>query len=300
MKILITGAAGQLGRELQRQLAAGGSALGPLPQRLELATVIPVDIDTADLSNRHDTAALLRHYAPYAVINCAAFTNVDKCETEPDTAFAANAVAARNVALACAEVDAKLVHVSTDYVFPGTATAPIAETAQTAPRSVYGATKLLGEEYVKAFSKKWFIARTAWLYGREGGNFVKTILRVGRERGGATVVDDQHGNPTNAEDLAHHLLQLVPTKEYGLYHMTGNGECSWYEFTKEIYRLWGLDAKVTPCSSEEYQRNVAPQAAPRPAYSALDNAMLRTTIGDGMRPWQEAIAHFYNEMKDEL
>lgn len=293
MKILITGAAGQLGQEIQRQLTAGGSALGPVPERLALASVIPVDIDEVDLTNRHDTAALVRRYAPYAVINCAAFTNVDKCESEPDAAFAANALIPRNLALACDEVGAKLVHLSTDYVFLGNASAPLPETALPAPNTVYGATKLLGEEYVKAFSKQWFIVRTAWLYGREGANFVKTILRLVRENGSAKVVSDQIGNPTNAEDLAHHLLQMVPSREYGVYHCTGNGVCSWYDFACEIVRLWGVDATVTPCTTEEF-----PRPAPRPAYSALDHAMLRATIGDNMRPWQQALEQFYNEMKN--
>lgn len=293
MKILITGAAGQLGQEIQRQLTAGGSALGPVPERLALASVIPVDIDEVDLTNRHDTAALVRRYAPYAVINCAAFTNVDKCESEPDAAFAANALIPRNLALACDEVGAKLVHLSTDYVFSGNASAPLPETALPAPNTVYGATKLLGEEYVKAFSKQWFIVRTAWLYGREGANFVKTILRLVRENGSAKVVSDQIGNPTNAEDLAHHLLQMVPSREYGVYHCTGNGVCSWYDFACEIVRLWGVDATVTPCTTEEF-----PRPAPRPAYSALDHAMLRATIGDNMRPWQQALEQFYNEMKN--
>lgn len=293
MKILITGAAGQLGQEIQRQLTAGGSALGPVPERLALASVIPVDIDEVDLTNRHDTAALVRRYAPYAVINCAAFTNVDKCESEPDAAFAANALIPRNLALACDEVGAKLVHLSTDYVFSGNASAPLPETALPAPNTVYGATKLLGEEYVKAFSKQWFIVRTAWLYGREGANFVKTILRLVRENGSAKVVSDQIGNPTNAEDLAHHLLQMVPSREYGVYHCTGNGVCNWYDFACEIVRLWGVDATVTPCTTEEF-----PRPAPRPAYSALDHAMLRATIGDNMRPWQQALEQFYTEMKD--
>lgn len=293
MKILITGAAGQLGQEIQRQLTAGGSALGPVPERLALASVIPVDIDEVDLTNRHDTAALVRRYAPYAVINCAAFTNVDKCESEPDAAYAANALIPRNLALACDEVGAKLVHLSTDYVFSGNASAPLPETALPAPNTVYGATKLLGEEYVKAFSKQWFIVRTAWLYGREGANFVKTILRLVRENGSAKVVSDQIGNPTNAEDLAHHLLQMVPSREYGVYHCTGNGVCSWYDFACEIVRLWGVDATVTPCTTEEF-----PRPAPRPAYSALDHAMLRATIGDNMRPWQQALEQFYNEMKN--
>lgn len=295
MKIMITGAGGQLGKELQRQLAAGGSALGPLPQRLALASVMPVDIDDADLSNRHDTAILVRRHAPDAVIHCAAYTNVDGCEENPDEAFRANAIAARNVAMVCEEVGARMVHVSTDYVFSGNAVSPVDETALPAPQSVYGHTKLLGETYVKHFCSRWFVVRTAWLYGRAGNNFVKTILRLARKNGKVDVVDDQRGNPTNAEDLAHHLLKLVPTKEYGTYHCTGGGICTWYDFAKEIVQLWGIEAQVLPTTTDAF-----PRPAKRPAYSALGHAMLRATVGDEMRPWQQALAAFHEEMKDKI
>lgn len=288
MKLMITGASGQLGTEIRRQLQAGGSALGALPQKLQLATVIPVDLPDADLTKQAAATALLRRHAPDVVVNCAAFTNVDGCETQPDTAFAANALAARNVAAACEEVGAKLLHLSTDYVFSGEGTVAFNEAGATAPQSVYGATKLLGEEYVRQFSSRWFIIRTAWLYGRQGNNFVKTILKLAKERGQLQVVDDQRGNPTNAEDLAHHILKLAVTKEYGIYHCTGNGVCSWYEFTLEILRLAGVQANVQPCTSAEF-----PRPAKRPAFSALDHAMLRATIGDGMRPWQQALASFF-------
>lgn len=295
MKILITGAKGQLGTELQRQLREGGSALGPLPQRLHLASIIPVDIEDGDLTDRHETAGILRRYAPDAVIHCAAYTNVDACEDHFDDAFAVNAIAARNVAMGCEEIGAKMLHVSTDYVFSGQGDSPVSEASSTAPQSAYGRTKLLGEEYVKSLCSRWFIVRTSWLYGRTGNNFVRTIVRVAKEKGALKVVNDQLGNPTNAEDLAHHILSLATTKEFGLYHCTGNGICSWYDFAAEIVRLWGINATVTPCTTEEY-------ASPtkRPAYSALDHTMLRTTIGDNMRPWQEALAHFHSEMKNEL
>lgn len=295
MRILITGGNGQLGQELQRQLALGESALGFLPDALKNADVISTDLPEVDLTDCAAAKALLQSVRPQVVINCAAFTNVDRCESEPDTAFSANAVAARNVAMACENVGAKLVHLSTDYVFPGTAAQPINETALAGPRSVYGATKLLGEEYVRTFCSRWFVVRTAWLYGRAGNNFVKTMLRIARENKSAKVVNDQFGSPTNAEDLAYHLLLLAASEEYGLYHCTGNGVCSWYELTQEIWRLWNVDAALAPCSTEEF-----PRPAPRPAYSALDNAMLRATVGDRMRTWQEALAHFYNEMKDNI
>ena len=303
MKLLITGAAGQLGTELRRQLAEGGSALGPMPEKLRHATVIATDVgqpgfENLDITDRHAVAAFVRRHQPDAILSCAAYTNVDGCETDRDGAFRVNALGARNLALAAAEVDAKLVHVSTDYVFPGNAKAPLAEYEQPGPISMYGKTKWLGEEYVRQFCPKYFIVRTAWLYGYAGKNFVKTMVRAGKARGALTVVNDQLGNPTNAEDLAHHLLKLVVSKEYGVYHCTGNGVCSWYDFAAEIIRLAGVNATVSPCTSAEYKQ-MNPDSASRPAYSALDNAMLRATVGDEMRPWQQALACFFENWKGE-
>ncbi len=294
MKILITGAAGQLGTELQRQLAAGRSALGTLPEALHSAKVIPADMADADLSSLEQTRALLQQHRPDVVINCAAFTNVDLCETQQQDAFKANAIAPRNLAMACDEIGAKLVHVSTDYVLSGQGTQPLSEAEMPAPQSVYGTTKRLGEQYVQNFCGRWFIARTAWLYGRHGNNFVKTIVRLAKEQGQLKVVDDQLGNPTNAEDLAHHLLLLTLTEEYGIYHCTGNGVCSWYDFAAEIVRLSGVQASVQPVTSDEF-----PRPAKRPAYSALAHDMLNATIGDNMRPWKEALAEYMQELEKQ-
>lgn len=299
MKILITGANGQLGTELRRSLAAGQSELGPLPAKLRHATVLATDIDTLDITNRHEVAAYVRHHAPDAIISCAAYTNVDGCETNPEAAFAVNAVGARNLAMAAEEIGAKLIHVSTDYVFPGDAKAPVWEYETPAPRSVYGKSKLLGEIYVQQFCSHYFIVRTAWLYGYTGGNFVKTMLRLAKANGSITVVDDQLGNPTNAADLAHELLQLLVTKEYGVYHCTGEGVCSWYEFACEIVRLSGISAAVTPCSTQEYIANAKKTVAARPAYSALENAMLKATVGNEMREWKKALACFFEHYKPE-
>ena len=298
MKILITGANGQLGTELRRCIAAGKTELGPLPAKLQRATVLATDVDTLDITNRHEVAAYVRHHAPDAIISCAAFTNVDGCETNREAAFAVNALGARNLAMAAEEIGAKLVHVSTDYVFSGDAAQPVWEYDLPAPRSVYGKTKLLGEEYVRQFCTRWFIVRTAWLYGYAGRNFVKTMVNAAKKNGSLTVVDDQRGNPTNAADLAHHILKLAVTKEYGVYHCTGGGVCSWYEFTKEIVRLAGLQAAVTPCTSAQYKA-AHPAAADRPAWSALDNRMLRCTVGDEMRPWQQALAAFFENWNGE-
>ena len=294
MKLLITGSKGQLGTELQRQLAEGGSALGPLPAAVVGAQAACYDIDTLDIT---DLAAVRRVFAaekPDVVINCSAFTNVDGCEKEHDTAFRVNALGPRNLAMAASECGAKLVHVSTDYVFSGRPNGgvPLDEAARPDPVSAYGSTKLLGEEYVRQLCPRSFILRTAWLYSYTGKNFVFTMINAGKKFGKLTVVNDQRGNPTNAEDLASQILRLVETGEYGLYHCTGNGICSWYEFACEIIRLAKVGATVSPCTSEEYAA-AHPEAARRPAWSALDNRMLRCTIGDGMRDWKAALCCFF-------
>lgn len=283
MRILITGSKGQLGRELFRQLENTDH------------TVVGVDIEDVDISKLDAAVELAKEVQPDVLLNCAAFTNVDLCEDERDAAFAANALGPRNVAVACEEVGAKLIHISTDYVFSGKGEIPFTETDIPAPKTVYGATKLLGEQYVRQFCSRWFILRTAWLYGRDGNNFVKTILRLAKEKGEMRVVDDQRGNPTCAEDLARHMLKLAPTKEYGLYHCTANGICSWYDFAREIVRLSGIEAAVYPCTTEEY-----PRPAPRPAYSALDNSMLRATIGDEMRPWLVALEDYMRHWEEYI
>lgn len=294
MKILITGANGQLGTELRRCLESGKTELGELDTRLQRATVLCTDVDTLDITKRSEVASYVRHHAPDVIISCAAYTNVDGCETNIDDAFRVNALGARNLALAAQETEAKLLHVSTDYVFSGEASAPVSEFELPAPQSVYGKTKLLGEQYVQQFCKRHFIVRTAWLYGYVGKNFVKTIRSAAIKNGAVRVVNDQFGNPTNAADLAHHILRLICTKEYGIYHCTGEGVCSWYDFTCEILRLAGVQATVTPCASADY-----PSPTKRPAYSALENRMLAATIGNKMRDWKVALASFFENYQPE-
>ncbi len=294
MKILITGANGQLGHELQRCLHNGRSEIGALPQAFLHPQVIAVDVDELDITNLEAVMEFAAQEKPQVIFNCAAYTNVDKCETERDTAFAVNALGPRNLAIAARQCGAKLVHVSTDYVFAGDGEEPYSEWDACMPRTAYGASKLLGEQYVREQCPQSFIVRTAWLYGYDGGNFVKTMMRVGKERGALRVVSDQRGNPTNAADLAHHILKIAATQEYGIYHCTGKGECSWYDFACEIIRLAGIDATVTPCTTQEYAQTT-PGAAPRPAYSSLEHQMLRCTVGDEMRPWEEALSAFMEQ-----
>ena len=298
MKILITGCNGQLGTELQAQLRRGESELGPIPDRLKNATVLPVDVDQLDITDRAEVVNFVRRHQPDTIINCAAFTNVDGCETSKDAAFKVNALGPRNLAIAADKINARLIHVSTDYVFSGEGDTPLDECDLPAPRSAYGTTKLLGEQYVQRFCRRHFIVRTAWLYGYNGKNFVKTMINAGKKFGKLTVVNDQLGNPTNAVDLAHHILKLAVSHEYGTYHCTGNGICSWYDFAAEIIRLSGVEATVAPCTTAEYAA-AHPEAASRPAWSALDNRMLCCTVGDEMRPWQQALAAYFEHWDGE-
>ena len=294
MKIMITGCRGQLGTELQKQLREGRCALGLLPERLKNAPVVAVDLPELDITDREATIAYVRRHQPDTVINCAAFTNVDGCETARDTAFKVNALGPRNLAMACDKIGARLIHISTDYVFSGRPNGgvPLDECAIPAPVSAYGETKLLGEQYVRDFSRRHIIVRTAWLYGAAGKNFVKTMVGLAKTHDEITVVNDQLGNPTNAVDLAYHILKLAVSHDYGTYHCTGNGVCSWYDFACEIIRLSGENCAVKPISSAAYAA-AHPQTANRPAWSALDNRMLRCTVGDEMRDWKTAIQDFF-------
>ena len=293
MKIMITGCNGQLGNELQSILKSGKSEIGAVPAAILGAQILPVDVDTLDISNMVAVSKYVNANKPDVIINCAAMTNVDGCESDYQTAFKVNALGVKNLAVCAENVGAKLIHVSTDYVFAGDATKPYCEWDNVNPQSVYGASKALGEKYALSFCKRSFVVRTSWLYGYIGKNFVKTVRRVIRERGGITVVNDQRGNPTNANDLAHHLLKLALTEEYGIYHCTGEGECTWYDFAVKIAEYSGLGDTVKPCTSEEF-----PTPTKRPAYSSLRNLALECTIGNEMRDWQSALKTYLNKLED--
>ena len=287
MKILITGANGQLGKQLENIILKGKSELGFIPDELKGAKVISFSHNELDITDLNLVRKCLHSEKPYAVINCAAMTNVDGCEEKCDLAYKINSLGARNLAMVCDEISAKLVQVSTDYVFDGTDSVPMTEYNITNPVSTYGKTKLEGEKFVREFSSKYFIVRTSWLYGYQGKNFVYTIMDLAKKRDEIKVVNDQRGNPTNAEDLAFHILKLILTEEYGVYHCTGDGECSWYDFAKKIVEYSNIDCRVNPCTSDEYKR-----LAKRPTYSSLDNMMLRLTVKDEMRNWEDALKEF--------
>jgi len=291
MKILITGCKGQLGSELQNIIKTGRAEIGQVSKTIKESEVVTLDIDELDITNLIEVKNKIDYLKPDIVINCAAATNVDGCESNENFAFMVNSIGPRNLAIACEEIDAKLVQISTDYVFAGTGDKPLTEYDLVSPNSVYGKTKLLGENYVREFSSKYFIVRTAWLYGCVGHNFVYTIGRLGNEKNYIHVVNDQRGNPTNANDLAYHILKLIETEEYGVYHCTGKGECTWYEFAKMIIIFSGEKCEVKPCTSEEYKT-----PAKRPKYSSLDNMMLRNTVGDEMRDWKDALKSFVDKL----
>ena len=296
MRILVTGSRGQLGNELRRCLDTMTAEIGPLPAAYEDAQVDYVDYDVLDIADGAAVDAWFSAHGPYdVVVNCAAVTNVDGCETDEQGAYRVNALGAENMARAAAACGGKIVHISTDYVFPGTNPEPRVESDEVHPISAYGRTKLAGEQLVQAACERSFIVRTAWLYGYVGKNFVKTMLRLAREHGKISVVSDQLGNPTSANDLAYEILSLAVTDDYGVYHCTNNGTCSWFDLASAAVDAAGIPCEKEPLTSVEYKRRF-PQSADRPAYSSLDNAHLRETVGDEMRPWQDALATYMQNL----
>lgn len=276
MRILVTGANGQLGSELVDLYAsrAGDEVLG-------------LDLPDLDITAADSVAAAFADFAPDVVINCAAWTAVDAAEENEESAFVVNADGPRVLAEACAASDAWLVQVSTDYVFSGEASSPYAEDAAPDPRSAYGRTKLAGEIAVQeVLPDRHYIVRTAWLYGLQGNNFVKTMLRLEKEHETVRVVDDQIGQPTFARDLAAQIALLVDARPAaGVFHGTNSGDVSWCGFTQEIFRRIGADPnRVIAVTSEEFVR-----PAPRPAYSVLGHDRWAEVGIPEMRDWQVAI-----------
>lgn len=293
MKILITGAKGQLGNEISSIISKGKSEIGAIPSEYKDCQIIATDVDELDITNTGEVLKFVKENKPDIIFNCAAMTNVDGCETAYETAFKINAIGVRNLSSAAEKFGAKFVHISTDYVFAGDSPKPYVEWDLTNPQSIYGKSKRLGEEYALEFCKKTFVVRTSWLYGYVGKNFVKTMRNLGRTKDEIKVVNDQRGNPTNANDLAHHLLKLGVTEEYGIYHCTGEGECTWYDFAKKIMEYSNLSCKVNPCTSDEF-----PSPTKRPAFSSLDNLALKCTVGNEMRNWEEALKEYIEKVED--
>lgn len=274
-KIIVTGCNGQLGRAVNLQYANSSEY-----------ELVNTDVGELDITKVDDVMKFAREINPYAIINCAAYTAVEACEKEEDLAFRINAIGARNLSIAANETGAKLMHISTDYVFDGNGTRPYRETDPTGPQGAYGRTKLAGEAFVKEFSDRHFILRTAWLYG-DGKNFVKTMLRLSETNDKVRVVRDQVGSPTSAAELAKAVAYLLPTENYGLFHATCEGDCSWAQFTEEIFRLAGKKTVVEAITSEEYGA-----AVKRPTYSILENYMFRMTTNFAFADWHDAIAAY--------
>ncbi|PWW08463.1 dTDP-4-dehydrorhamnose reductase [Paenibacillus cellulosilyticus] len=279
IRVLVTGANGQLGRELMLRSDPA----------YELFGFGRDELDIADLAQ---CRAAVEQVRPHAVIHCAAYTAVDRAEADADNAYQVNAAGSRNIAIAAREAGAKLAYVSTDYVFDGRSTTPYNEYDETNPLTVYGKSKLAGEQLVQSLHDRYFIVRTAWVYGAHGANFVRTMLRLGEAGGTVKVVSDQFGSPTYTADLAQMLLSLIATEAYGIYHATNSGSCSWYEFAAAIFEEGGLPAKVEPCTTAEF-----PRPAPRPAYSVLDHSAIRANGLPPMRHWREALRDFMHQLR---
>lgn len=278
-KLIITGCNGQLGRAINKELESNKEY-----------TFVNTDVAELDITNIEEVLNLVRTEKPYAIINCAAHTGVDACETELEKAYAINAIGPRNLSIAAKEVGAKMIHVSTDYVFSGDASRPYTEFDEIGPKGAYGKTKLAGEKFVEAFADKYFILRTAWLYG-DGKNFAKTMLRLSETNEKVRVVGDQVGSPTSAKELARAIAYLIPTENYGLFHATCEGVCSWADFAKEIFRLANKSTVVEAITTEEYAAK-----AERPAYSVLDNMMFRMTSDFRFAQWEDALSEYIREM----
>jgi dTDP-4-dehydrorhamnose reductase len=279
-KLIVTGCNGQLGRAINK-IYTGSTEY----------ECVNTDVAELDITNIDAVVRFVSEVKPYAIINCAAHTNVNGCETDIDNAYRINAIGPRNLSIAAAKNNAKLMHVSTDYVFDGHATTPYTEFDTPAPKAVYGKTKLAGENFVKEFAKDYFIIRTAWLYG-DGKNFVKTMLKLSETHDKVTVVGDQFGSPTSADELAKAIAYLIPTDNYGLFHGTCEGITNWADFTREIYRLAGKSTVVETVTTEEYDKNTTGIVAPRPAYSVLENYMLKLTTNHMFADWEKAIAEY--------
>ncbi|MGP8162089.1 MAG: dTDP-4-dehydrorhamnose reductase [Candidatus Dormibacteria bacterium] len=278
MRIEVIGSRGQLGRELMRVLAGSEHA------------VSGHDVEAVDIRDGGSVAALLDEVRPDAVVNCAAWTRVDAAETEPEAAWEVNAAAPAILAEACRARGILLCHLSTDYVFDGTATAPIDEAAAPNPQSAYGRGKLAGEEAVRAALAEHLIVRTAWLYGQEGPNFVLTMVRLAAERGRLRVVDDQLGSPTWTGHLAPAVLRLVERRATGTFHLTNSGSTTWYGFAAAIVEEAGLDVPVDAITSADY-----PTPAPRPAYSVLADRAWRALGEEPLPPWRDGLRAYLRE-----
>lgn len=281
MKILVTGVAGQLGWDCMKRLTALGMDCKG------------VDYNDFDLTDGEAVMAAVKAYAPDGILHCAAYTNVNKAETEPEKCAEVNGMGTLNLVRAAMAVNAKLLYVSTDYVFPGDGEDPFDVTDPLGAKNVYGLSKAQGEEAVRSIMQRYFIVRVAWVFGKNGNNFVKTMLKLGREKSEVSVVCDQFGSPTYTPDLARLMCEMIQTERYGVYHATNEGFCSWADFATEIMHQALLPCKVRPITSAEY-----PQPVKRPANSRLSKISLDAGGFNRLPPWQDALRRFLLELKE--
>lgn len=276
MKVLVTGINGQLGHDVMGELKKRGHE------------AVGVDIEEMDITDAECVKRVMTQTAPDAVIHCSAYTAVDRAEEEVELCRRVNAEGTKNVAEVCAGLDCKLLYLSTDYIFSGEGERPWEPGDEPAPLNVYGLTKFEGEQEIKSRMNKYFIVRISWVFGVNGNNFIKTMLRLGRENGAVRVVDDQIGSPTYTYDLAVLLVDMIETEKYGEYHASNEGLCSWYEFAKEIFAAAGMnEVEVTPVSSEEF-----PAKAKRPKNSRMSKEELVKNGFNKLPSWQDAVKRY--------
>lgn len=281
MRILVTGASGQLGYDVERELERRGiEHLGTSSREL-------------DITDREAVEHLMQSYRPDAVIHCAAYTKVDLAEDEPERCWAVNADGTRNLAAACREIGAKMLYISTDYVFPGTGERSYETGDPTGPVNTYGRSKLAGELAVQSLLEKYFIVRISWVFGKNGNNFVKTMLRLAETRTELSVVCDQIGSPTYTADLAPLLCGMVQTERYGVYHATNEGTCAWSEFAEAIFALAGRQVAVHPIPTSAY-----PTRAARPLNSRMSKERLRDNGFQELPEWKNALARYLKEITE--
>jgi len=282
MKALVTGSAGMLAKDLITLLSKRGyEVLAPSEDKLDI-TNLKVVKDVVD------------KLAPELIINCAAYTNVDGAEKQEHEALMVNGLGVQNLCLLCQEHDIPLVHFSTDYVFDGTKASPYTIYDQTNPINAYGRSKLLGEKYILWLLSKFYLIRTSWLFGLQGKNFIETMLELGQKQKQVSVVNDQRGCPTWTRHLAEATIALMETGHYGIYHVTNSEPTTWFDFTKEIFRLSGIETAMMPVTTEQY-----PRPAKRPANSVLDHFPLKEVIGRDMPSWKEALKEYLAQRKEK-
>jgi dTDP-4-dehydrorhamnose reductase len=274
MVVLVTGANGQLGQAIQ--------SIAKNYLNLNFVFCNSTDLD---ISNKENCQAVFRKIKPDYCINAAAYTAVDKAESEQYKAELINVIGAKNLAETCNELDAKLIHISTDFVFDGSNNIPYTENQIPNPRGVYGQTKLDGEKEIQNVFQNYYIIRTSWVYSQFGNNFMKTMLRLASERTSLSVVNDQIGTPTNAVDLAEALVQIVlNNNQYGIYNFSNEGQCSWYDFAKKIFEINNVNIDLKAIPTSEF-----PTPAERPKYSVLDKSKIKSTFGITIKTWEESL-----------